>query len=85
MYERGAFGLPFLFCVAAEKRTAKDHGCGTVFKVWRNPVLLKKMGALSGRRGEGRASIGGKKEKGKKEKTKKFIKNFLRLFGMLIE
>ena len=26
-----------------------------------------------------------KKEKSKKEKTKKFIKNFLCLFGMLIE
>ncbi len=47
-------------------------------------MLLKKMGALSGRRGEGRASIGGKRRRAK-GKTKKFIKNFLCLFGMLIE
>ena len=45
-------------------------------------MLLNKMGALSGRR-EGLDWR--KKEKGKKEKTKKFIKNFLCLFGVLIE
>ena len=76
MYERGAFGLPFLFCVAAEKRTAKDHGCGTVFKVWRNPVLLKKMGALSGRRGEGRASIGGKRRRAKRKRQRNLSRIF---------
>ena len=53
--------------------------------VWRNPLLLKEMGALSGRRGEERASIGGKRREAKRKKAKKFIKNFLCLFGMLIE
>ena len=63
----------------------KIHGCGTVFKVWRNPVLLKEMGALSGRREEERGSIGGKRREAKRKKAKKIIKNFLCFFGMLIE
>ena len=76
-------GSLFCFVSLPKRGQQKIHGCGTVLKIWRNPVLLNKMGALPGRRGEGLDWR--KKEKGKKEKTKKFIKNFLCLFGMLIE
>ena len=78
-------GSPFCFVSLSKRGEQKIHGCGTVFKVWRNPVLLKEMGALSGRRGEERASIGGKRREAKRKKAKKIIKNFLCLFNMLIK
>ena len=65
-----------LFCFVSLPRR------GQKIKIWRNPVLLKKMDALSSRRGEGLDWR--KKERGKKEKVKKFIKEFLCLFGVLI-
>lgn len=77
-------GSLFCFVSLPKRGQQKIHGCGTVLKIWRNPVLLKKMGALFGR-GERRGPRLAEKGEGKKEKTKKFIKNFLCLFGMLIE
>ena len=74
MEEREPSGL-FCFCVAAEKRTAKDHGCGTVFKVWRNPVLLEENGRTFRPEGRGRASIGGKGE-GQKERQRNLSRIF---------
>ena len=67
----------FLFCfVSLPKRgQQKIHGCGTVFRVWRNPVLLNKMGALPGRRGEERARLAEKGE-GQKGKDKEIYQEF---------
>jgi hypothetical protein len=69
-------GSLFCFVSLPKRGQQKIHGCGTVLKIWRNPVLLKKMGALSGRRGEERASIGGKRRRVKRKRQRNLSRIF---------
>jgi hypothetical protein len=69
-------GSLFCFVSLPKRGQQKIHGCGTVLKIWRNPVLLNKMGALSGRRGEERASIGGKRRRAKRKRQRNLSRIF---------
>ena len=81
--------MVLIFVSLPKRGQQKIHGCGTVLKIWRNPVLLKKMGALSGRRGEERASIGGKRRRVKRKRQRNLsriseakIRQLVKLFSV---